>query len=309
MDKTIEYVLEVARCGGIAKAARNLYITPSALSKYIIQKEEELGVKLFTREGNKFTLTYPGERYVEMLREEESFREKMRIEMSRLADMYSGRLRVGFQMSFVELMTREILPALQDEYPSIRVFMEEARTGDLMNMLKKKQLDIVLALAEETEDTLRYDKILDSPIVVAAAKNTPLVGKAVQKPGFSHLWLSDEVMLNEHVVFDRGEHSFRRYAGYLLSRGKKTLHSEITVTNARTALLCVEQDMGIIILPEILVQELHFQDRVELYSYGAQERYATLYAISDPKSVLMNEVQTFGKIARATAINRKVDKS
>lgn len=69
MDKTIEYILEVARCGGIAKAARNLYITPSALSKYIIQKEEDLGGRLFNRIGNKFTLTYPGERYVEMLKE------------------------------------------------------------------------------------------------------------------------------------------------------------------------------------------------------------------------------------------------
>ena len=77
MDKTIKYVLEVARCGGIAKAARNLFITPSALSKYIIQKEDELGVKLFARDGNKFTLTYPGERYVEMLREAENLQEKM----------------------------------------------------------------------------------------------------------------------------------------------------------------------------------------------------------------------------------------
>ena len=309
MDKTIEYVLEVARCGGIAKAARNLYITPSALSKYIIQKEDELGVKLFMREGNKFTLTYPGERYVEMLREAEGFHEKMRIEMSRLADMYSGRLRVGFQMSFAELMTREILPVLQDEYPSIRVFMEEAGTGDLMKLLKKKQLDIALALADETEDELRYDKILDCPIVVAAAKDSPLASKAVQKPGFSHPWLADEILLSENVVFDRGERSFRRYAGQLLSHGKKMPHSEITVTNARTALLCVEQDMGVIILPEIIVKELHFGDRVDLYSYGAQERYATLYAISDPKSVLMNEVQTFAEIARRATANQKVDKS
>lgn len=69
MDRSIEYILEVARCGGISKAARNLFITPSALSKFVIQKEEDLGVQIFHREGNKFTLTYPGERYVEMLKE------------------------------------------------------------------------------------------------------------------------------------------------------------------------------------------------------------------------------------------------
>ena len=305
MDKTIEYVLEVARCGGIAKAARNLFITPSALSKFIIQKEDELGVKLFAREGNKFTLTYPGERYVEMLREAESIREKMRREMARLADLYSGRLRIGFQMSFAEVMTKDILPALQDEYPSIRVFMEEAGMGELMKLLKKNQLDVVLALSEEREEGLRYDEIQESPVVVAAAKDSPLRKFAVIKEGALHPWLSDDAILSENIVLDRGEHSFRRYAGQLLAQGKRQMHSEITVTNARTALLCVEQDMGVIVLPELLVKQLHYEDRVDLYSFGAEDRYVPLYAISDAKTVLGNEVQTFGQIVREIICQRQ----
>ena len=309
MDKTIEYVLEVARCGGIAKAARNLFITPSALSKYIIQKEDELGVKLFTREGNKFTLTYPGEKYVEMLREAESLQEKMSREMARLADLYSGRLRIGFQMSFAELMTRGILSALQDEYPSIRIFMEEAGIGELMKMLKKNQLDVVLSLSDEEEEGLRYDKLLDSPVVVAAAKDSPLRKKAKIRQDFTYPWISDDAIMKENIIFDRGESSFRRYAGYLLSHGRASLHSEITITNARTALLCVEQDMGIVILPEIIVKALHFKNRLDLYSYGAQERFSTLFAISDSKSVLVNEVQTFGKIAKGIVVNQKVDEA
>ena len=309
MDKTIKYVLEVARCGGIAKAARNLFITPSALSKYIIQKEDELGVKLFARDGNKFTLTYPGERYVEMLREAENLQEKMNREMARLADLYSGRLRIGIQMSFAELMIRGVLPALQDEYPNIRIFMEEAGNNELMKMLKKNQLDVILSLSEDKDESLRYDKLLESPIVVAAAKDSPLCGKAENKPGFTYPWISDDAIIAENIIFDRGERSFRKYADYLLSHGKAPLHSDITITNARTALLCVEQDLGIIIIPEIIVSALHFQNRLDLYSFGPYERFSTLFAISDSKSVLVNGVQTFGKIAGEIIINQKVDKS
>lgn len=309
MDKTIKYVLEVARCGGIAKAARNLFITPSALSKYIIQKEDELGVKLFARDGNKFTLTYPGERYVEMLREAEDLQGKMNREMARLADLYSGRLRIGIQMSFAELMIRGVLPALQDEYPNIRIFMEEAGNNELMKMLKKNQLDVILSLSEDKDESLRYDKLLESPIVVAAAKDSPLCGKAENKPGFTYPWISDDAIIEENIIFDRGERSFRKYADYLLSHGKTPLHSDITITNARTALLCVEQDLGIIIIPEIIVTALHFKNRLDLYSFGAYERFSALFAISDSKSVLVNEVQTFGKIAREIIINQKVDKS
>ena len=46
MDKNIHYILEVGRCGGITKAANKLYITPSALSKFVQAREDELGVLL-----------------------------------------------------------------------------------------------------------------------------------------------------------------------------------------------------------------------------------------------------------------------
>ena len=42
MDRNVEYILEVARCGGITRAAENLFITTSALSKYVITLEEQL---------------------------------------------------------------------------------------------------------------------------------------------------------------------------------------------------------------------------------------------------------------------------
>ena len=57
MDKNIQYILEVARCGGITRAAEKLYITPSALSKFVQAREEEMNIKLFHRLGKQFVLT------------------------------------------------------------------------------------------------------------------------------------------------------------------------------------------------------------------------------------------------------------
>lgn len=312
MDKTIEYVLEVAQCGSIAKAAKNLFITPSALSKFILQKERELGVHIFHRDGKKFVLTYPGERYVEMLTEIQGKQEKMQLEMSRLADMYSGRLRAGFQMALSEFIVCQIVPELQDEFPSIRIFLEEGNNAELKKMLQRNQLDIVLAMADgEPSDDIHCERILKSPVVIVAAKGSPLSRKAVEKEGFSFPWLSDETILQEKIVFDKGERSFRKYAAYLLNRGKTIVRSEITVTNARTALRCVAGDLGIIVLPECLVKALHFQDEVELYSYGETELYEYLCVLSDPKTVLVSEIEAFSKIVarHLNYIDCKVDKT
>ena len=64
MDRNVEYILEVARCGGITRAAENLFITPSALSKYVIALEDQLQVKLFHRIGKSFVPTKAGEYYI-----------------------------------------------------------------------------------------------------------------------------------------------------------------------------------------------------------------------------------------------------
>ena len=64
-----EYVVELARTGSVLKAAQNLCISSSALSKYILNIENEFGMPLFFRGGKIFTLTYAGERYLSWARE------------------------------------------------------------------------------------------------------------------------------------------------------------------------------------------------------------------------------------------------
>lgn len=310
MDKTITYVLEVARCGGIARAARNLYITPSALSKFIIQKEEELGVRLFHREGNKFTLTYPGTRYVEMLEEIRQKNDEMNLEMSRLADIYAGRLRLGFQMSLARLIVKNVIPYMQDEYPSIKILLEEASTSELVRRLQKKQLDLILCSGDLTEEGMRSVQIYESPVVIAAAKGSPLAKLAVNKEGFAYPWISDDALFAENLVLDENARSLRKYAGYIFQDKKRKPKSEVTVTNARTALLCVEQDLGIIVLPEFLVDALAFKDRVELYSYGNTQLYEHLCALSSADSPLDFEISQCIECVRGVmqSINQKVDK-
>ena len=41
------YVLEIAKCGNITKAAENLHLSQPSLSNQIIQLEKELGIPLF----------------------------------------------------------------------------------------------------------------------------------------------------------------------------------------------------------------------------------------------------------------------
>ena len=81
MDKNIHYILEVGRCGGITKAANKLYITPSALSKFVQTRETELGILLFHRIGKRFVPTEAGKYYIQKCEEIEKLQLELDLQM------------------------------------------------------------------------------------------------------------------------------------------------------------------------------------------------------------------------------------
>lgn len=125
MDRNVEYILEVARCGGITRAAENLFITPSALSKYVIALEDQLQVKLFHRIGKSFVPTKAGEYYIRRCMEIEQIYQDMGQEMESIACISRRILRLGVQPNLAERVLRFVLPKLQERLPGIRISMHE----------------------------------------------------------------------------------------------------------------------------------------------------------------------------------------
>ena len=55
-----EYIVAIAEKGGISKAADQLFITQSALTKFLQRTEQKLGMELFVRKGKQFLLKTSG---------------------------------------------------------------------------------------------------------------------------------------------------------------------------------------------------------------------------------------------------------
>ncbi|MGC2702952.1 MAG: LysR family transcriptional regulator, partial [Candidatus Acidiferrales bacterium] len=58
--KQLEAVHQVARSGTVVKAAQTLHVTPAALTSRIKLLEEDLGLALFDRTGNRLRPTDAG---------------------------------------------------------------------------------------------------------------------------------------------------------------------------------------------------------------------------------------------------------
>lgn len=63
--RSYEYIIAIAEQGNITRAAAQLFITQSALSRFLQRTEHELGLSLFFRKGNQYFLTEAGRQYVD----------------------------------------------------------------------------------------------------------------------------------------------------------------------------------------------------------------------------------------------------
>lgn len=84
VDKDLKYIIAVAECRSIHKAAEVLYISQPSLSRYISGVERNFGMLLFCRSSGGMELTEAGEVYVSYAKKILALRRNMEREMQQL---------------------------------------------------------------------------------------------------------------------------------------------------------------------------------------------------------------------------------
>ena len=240
MDKSIEYILEVARCRGITKAAENLFITPSALSKYIISKERELGLPLFHRVGKEFVPTTAGEHYITRLKEIQLIERKLDDEMLAYANLTRGILQIGIQASFIEALFRDIMPAFEKQLPGVRLYVNESTLNMFYQKLRQKQIDMVLSMGDLHEDGIESQLIKEGQFVIATAHPEVFQRVAVEKEGFSYPWIDSALLADVPMVGLRNGSVYQERTDKILEANGIHPSYAYQVMSTRSGLTCIE---------------------------------------------------------------------
>ena len=168
----LQYIITVAECQSVTKAARKLYISQPSLSYAISQVEKAAGMKLFDRNHQPITLTEAGRLYVKMARN--ILREQGEL-ASRLADLKnsgSGQIHMGIPAERAGYMLPYVLPTFRKEYPDSEFIIKEAGTEDLMEMLLADKVNFIICpWNDEVPVTVVKDLIYDEPMQLIATKD------------------------------------------------------------------------------------------------------------------------------------------
>ena len=127
------------------RAAQRLHMTQPPLTQRIQAMERDLGVELFKRTGHRVELTEAGRLLVKEARATLTQAERLRELAHRAERGEAGRIRLGITISvpFMPSFTRAIR-SFQDDYPGVAVDLALVNSGQALEGLRQRKLDIGL---------------------------------------------------------------------------------------------------------------------------------------------------------------------
>lgn len=293
MERKLNYIRCVAEHGSILKAAKQLYITPSALSKYIQKTESEYGIKIFDRVGKKFVLTYAGERFLESLQHILSLHEEMRAELNDLSKTYRGRLRVGYLPNNVDETLYDILPAFKERFPSVNLEFYEDTSQNIRKKLLDHQLDLAIIPDVHIPENLKCEFLTRDYWVVVLPKGHPAIQYTVRKKEFRFPWIDISLLEKEQFILPAAG----RFTDDLLDKLEKecdfTPAHTIHVQGFGTILKFITHGLGISISSEQIAKANARNSDIILLSFGKNEFIHNLVITYNMNHYLDYPMRTF----------------
>lgn len=177
-SKQIDYCIELARTESFSKGAENLFVSQPTFSYQIKLLEEEVGFKIFDRNGKGATLTPAGVQFVNHL-------SGMRDDMKRAIEQgqnFSARYHDNITISLMVRQAIYFLPEairiFESENPGVQITPKFQYEGGLDSFLKNES-DILFTLKEHTKQLAgsTVHELFDSHIYLITDREDPLSDK------------------------------------------------------------------------------------------------------------------------------------
>lgn len=172
--RQIRYFIHVASLRSFTKAARVLNVAQPALSRHIQSLEGELRTQLLFRTTRGVEPTDAGVALMQMGELVLAFVEQMREEVSRAADIPSGRVIVGMPQSISPALAPLLMEACRTRLPKVQLRVTEGLSVFLEEWLNVAKIDVALMT--------NPGKVLTLHTSLLAREHMVLVGKADNMP-------------------------------------------------------------------------------------------------------------------------------
>jgi DNA-binding transcriptional LysR family regulator len=229
---------------GFSAAARDLDLTPSALSKLVTRMEDRLGVRLMNRTTRKLALTAEGEAYFASAKRILADIEEAETEVTRFSQSPKGLLRINVGVAFGMHQLAPALPRFLERYPDIEL---DITVTDRLVDLVEEGADVAIRTGALRDSNLIARKICDVHRVICAS---PMYLKKHGTPK------TPRDLRHHNCVSISGAPQLRKWT-FDTPGGIDTIDvtGNVSANNAETLLQLAATGVGIIRLADVIVSD------------------------------------------------------
>lgn len=169
--------IAVAAQKNFTRAAELLHIAQPALSKQILQLEEQLGVQLIQRNSRPIKLTVAGQRFYEDALSVIDRVERMEASVRRLGVASKRSLTVAFSQTAIYGGLSDVMKGLALARPDLEVRWMEMASSEHADALRKGIVDIGFGSSQRGERDLQRVLLREERLFVAMAKDDSLAAE------------------------------------------------------------------------------------------------------------------------------------
>lgn len=236
----------LARTGSFTLAAKELYLSQSAVSHSMKALETDVGCRLFDRVGKKVLLTQAGEA---LLHHTEKILQEMaaaRAGLEQLGKWGVGRLRIGASPTACQYILPAVLREFKESFPKCRIAIEPGDTLEEIESVRNNRIDLAITLEPRNEEQFEFHPLFTDEL-------TFLVGAMHPWAREGHV-VRGEIPKQSYVLFNKNSYTFRMVRDYF-NQEDMVLNSVIELGSMEAIKELVKLGLGVGILAPWIAQK------------------------------------------------------
>lgn len=226
---------EVAETGNISEAAKNLYISQSAVSQSVKQLETALQARLFARSPRGVTLTGEGQMLYQYVRSALGLIATGEDKLSQAQQLLLGTLVIGASDTVTSQFLTPYLESFHREHPGIRLKIVSGRSAKVLSLLRSGAVDIAFASSPAGAGLSTWS---------CFATHTAFVAGSSYSCDFDHVYTLPEIAGFPLILLER-KASSRVFLEQYFSRGGVTLAPEIELSSRQLLVSLASIGLGV----------------------------------------------------------------
>ena len=275
--RQLEYFVAVCEHLNFTKAARQFYISQTAVTLQIKALEEELGVTLLYRTNRKVELSPAGRTFLDdakaILRRAHDAADR-----ARKADTgFSGHLNLGYIKGYEKTFLPDVLSEFHTQYPNISLSLYRDNVAELYDGIFDGTLDLIFNILYSFDDMedmneMKYILLKEYPLLAVMPVSHPLSHRTSI--------LREELKGYPLVDIKKSEDKYGevKTIAAAFTRAGFIPEVEYVSDDIETSILAVAAGLGYALLPSYITDNIAIHEKVTAVPIEGEEKQIPIIA-------------------------------